>query len=170
MLGLVLLYVGAVLINNGIARLINIEPKATAILNLFVAFLSISVSLIMVICASIGYGGANSYYGAAMGLLFGFTYLFIACNLLFNLDLRAYGYYSLFVSINTIPASILSYGESLQEKAFTCIWLAWGVLWFVGFIECALKRQMRFTPHLAILEGIFTAFIPAWLFFLGYWH
>ncbi|WP_295698091.1 AmiS/UreI family transporter [Helicobacter mastomyrinus] len=170
MLALVLLYVGAVLINNGICRLSNIDAKTTAIMNLFVAFLSITTSIILVICASATSAEIQSFYAAAMSLLFGFTYLFIACNLLFNLDLRAYGWYSLFVALNTIPAALLSYGESFQEKAFMCIWLAWGVLWFIGFVECVLKITLKWTPYLAILEGIFTALIPAWLFFLGYWH
>ena len=34
MLGIVLLYVGIVLINNGISRLYNIDEKSTAVMNI----------------------------------------------------------------------------------------------------------------------------------------
>ncbi|MGL2813753.1 AmiS/UreI family transporter, partial [Helicobacter pylori] len=41
MLGLVLLYVGIVLISNGICGLTKVDPKSTAVMNFFVGGLSI---------------------------------------------------------------------------------------------------------------------------------
>ena len=46
MLGVVLLYVGIVLINNGIARIANIDAKSAAVMNVFVGLLSITINII----------------------------------------------------------------------------------------------------------------------------
>ena len=45
MLGVVLLYVGIVLINNGIARITNIDAKSAAVMNVFVGLLSITINI-----------------------------------------------------------------------------------------------------------------------------
>lgn len=51
-----------------------------------------------------------------------------------------------------------------NDTVFFGIWLAWGVLWLMIFIEGVLKKDLKNTvPVLLILEGIFTAWIPGWL-------
>ncbi|MCE3038793.1 AmiS/UreI family transporter [Helicobacter anatolicus] len=178
MLGIVLLYVAIVLINNGICRLAKIDGKTTSIMNIFVGFLSIVANVIVLIHGDMAQGSADidgdgrvDFYAAATGLLFGFTYLFIACNNLFKLDARAFGWYSLFVAINSIPAAYMSYISNTTEGFwFAVIWLAWGILWLTGWIETVLKIELSFVPYLSILEGIFTAWIPAWLILTGYWY
>ncbi len=174
MLGIVLMYVGIVLINNGICRLTNIDGKSASVMNIFVGSLCVIMNIIVILHGDFSHGGRSDFYAAATGLLFGFTYLFVACNHLFNLDTRAFGWYSLFVAINSIPAAYLSYHDAnihgMEGILFACIWIAWGILWLIGWIECVLKIELKFTPYLAILEGIFTAWIPAWLILIGYWH
>ena len=49
MLGVVLLYVGIVLINNGIARITNIDAKSAAVMNVFVGLLSITINIITIV-------------------------------------------------------------------------------------------------------------------------
>lgn len=169
MLGLVLLYVGIVLINNGICRIYKIDSKSTSVINFFVGGLSVICNIVVIIHGSLT-NSAIEYYAAATGLLFGFTYLLIAIINIYNLDWRIFGWYSLFVAINTLPAAYLSYTDSsTQGFYFALIWLAWGVLWLTGFIESVLKIELKFVPYLAILEGIITAWIPAWLFFVKIW-
>lgn len=168
MLGIVLLYVAIVLINNGICRITNIDGKTSSVMNVFVGALSVIINLIVIVHGDF-MNSHDDLYAAATGLLFGFTYLFVACNNLFNLDTRAFGWYSLFVAINSIPAAYLAYKDDVVSVSFTVIWLAWGVLWLTGFIECVMKKELKFVPYLAILEGIFTAWIPAWLLFTGAW-
>lgn len=168
MLGIVLLYVAIVLINNGICRITNIDGKTASVMNIFVGGLSVIINVITIVHGDFT-GNTADLYAAATGLLFGFTYLFAAFNNLFNLDTRAFGWYSLFVAINSIPAAYLSYKDDTVDIAFTVIWIAWGILWLTGFIECVLKIELRFVPYLALLEGILTAWIPAWLLLTGYW-
>ena len=155
MLGVNLLYVGAVLAINGVGRLSKIDGKSLAVMNFFTGGLSVVANAILL---TIG-----DYYAAATGLLFGFTYLFIAINSVFDLDGRVLGWFSLFVAINTIPAALISLIKD-GDGLFFGIWIAWGVLWLLIFVESVLNRDLKKTvPVLLILEGVFTAWIPAWL-------
>ncbi|RDU66217.1 acid-activated urea channel [Helicobacter didelphidarum] len=169
MLGVVLLYVGIVLINNGICRISKIDPKSTAVMNVFVGTLSVICNIIIIIHGDMT-NSEIDYYVAATGLLFGFTYLLNAIIHIYNLDWRIFGWYSLFVAINSIPAAYLSYMKSTNQGFwFAIIWFAWGILWLTGWIETVLNIELKFVPYLAILEGIFTAWFPAWLFFMYIW-
>ncbi|MDR3121553.1 MAG: AmiS/UreI family transporter [Clostridiales bacterium] len=160
MLGLCLIYVGIVLINNGVCRLSGVDGRATAVMNLFTAFVSLTVNVISIV--------RGDYYAAATGLLFGFTYLFSALNNIYKLDLRPYGWFSLFVAVNTIPCALIDLAGGDWKMAV--IWILWGVLWFTGFVECVLKKGLgKFVPYLAICEGIVTAWIPGFLMLRGMW-
>lgn len=159
MLGVILLYVGAVLINNGTCSLMKVNAGSTAALNVIVGLLLTILNLILVL--------NGEYFAAATGLLFAITYLFIAANNIWGLNLKPYGIYSLFVAINTIPVAYLVFS---QDWRMAVIWLAWGVLWLTGFIEGAAGKSLgKFVPVLAILEGILTAWIPGFLMLIGKW-
>lgn len=161
MLGIVLLYVGIVLINNGISRLCNIDEKSAAVMNIFTGALAVVIDTVSVI--------QGQYYAVGTGLLFGFTYLFIAINGIFNLDKRPYAWYSLFVAINTIPCAYISLTEDLDWR-MSIIWILWGILWLTAFIEIILKKNLgKFVPYLAIFEGIITAWIPGFLMLVNRW-
>lgn len=164
MLGVVLLYVGIVLINNGVARLTNIDAKSSSVMNIFTGFISVTANVITLVQAE----SMGDYYAAGTGLLFGFTYLFVAANNIFELDTRPYGWYSLFVAINSIPAAYLSYAEG--DWRYAIIWLLWGLLWLTGFIETVLKKDLKkFPGYLSIFEGIVTAWIPGFLMMTSNW-
>lgn len=161
MLGIVLLYVGIVLINNGISRLSNIDEKSAAIMNIFTGALAVVIDTVNVI--------QGEYYAVGTGLLFGFTYLFVGINGIFNLDKRPYAWYSLFVAINTVPCAYLSFTQDLDWR-MGIIWILWGILWLTAFIEIILKKNLgRFVPYLAIFEGIVTAWIPGFLMLVNKW-
>ena len=49
MLGVVLLYVGIVLINNGIARITDVDAKSASVMNVFTGLLSIVINIITII-------------------------------------------------------------------------------------------------------------------------
>lgn len=172
MLGAVLLYVGIVLITNGVARLTNIDPKAAAVMNFFTGGLSIVMNFGSLLIADAQNANMSPYYASATGLLFGFTYLFIGINSVFNLDGRIFAWYSLFVAITTIPAGILQWGDGTNKYnvMMAIIWWAWGVLWVTAWIELVLKINLKwFTPWLSILEGVLTAWIPGFLILTNIW-
>ncbi len=180
MLGVVLLYVGAVLINNGYCTLANVDKKASAVMKIFAGALGVVAQTITLVMANIspisqGSNGVVSvdtfqWYAAATGLLFAFTYLWQAANDLWDLDVRPYGIYCLFVAINAVLCSYLSYINFDGDVRFTFIWLAWALLWLTAPIEINLKKPLgKFAPTLAIVCGIFTAWIPGALMLVGLW-
>lgn len=161
MLGIVLLYVGIVLILNGISRLYGVDEKSAAVMNIFTGGLAVVLDVISAIM--------GEYYSVGTGLLFGFTYLFIALNGIFKLDKRPYGWYSLFVAINTIPCAYISWVND-GDWRMGIIWILWGILWLTAFIELILKKDLgKFVPYLAIFEGIITAWIPGFMMLVEAW-
>ena len=169
MLGVVLLYVGIVLINNGIARITDVDAKSASVMNVFTGLLSIVINIITIIHGDFEtIDSIGDFYSAATGLLFGFTYLYVAANSIFNLDGRLYGWYSLFVAINTIPAAWIEYSVN-GDWRMAVIWILWGILWLTGFIENVLKKELKFVPYLAVFEGIVTAWIPGFLILTNLW-
>ena len=146
MLGVVLIYVGVVLILNGVGRLCNVDAKSSAVFNVFTGMLSFILNNVAVI--------QGNYFAAGTGLLFGFTCLFVA--------------------INTIPLAF-SDANTLKFIDFTVgniywvfIWLLWGLLWLTGFIELVLKKDLgKFVGYLSIFDGIVTAWIPGFLLLIN---
>lgn len=159
MLGVSLLYVGAVLMCNGLGRLTGIDGKSVAVIDFFVGFLSVFINLLSII--------QGDYYSAATGLLFGFTYLFIALNAVFNLDGRVLGWFSLFVAVTAVPCAVLCLTRD-NDPIFFVIWLLWALLWFAIFLESVLNKNLgKFVPVLLVLEGIVTGWIPGFLLLTG---
>lgn len=170
MLGVILLYVGMVLMSNGFYRLQGIKDKSNVVMNLFTGGLGLILNII-----AIGYGsaagkGPSWFYASATGLLFAFTYLYTAINTIYDFDQRLYGWYCLFVAINTIPAGILCFYGYGGNALYGIIWFLWGILWLTGFIETVLGKNLgKFVGYLGVFEGIVTAWIPGFLMLVGLW-
>ena len=163
MLGISLLFVGIVLVMNGVNALCKIDAKSSAIMNLVTGFVIVAGNLIMLTKAV----ESVQFLNIASGFLFGFTYLFLAANMLLKLDLRPFGWFSLFVAIYAVIMAIDCYSFDIR---FTLLWGAWALLWLEGFLELALKLKIsKVFPYLSIAEGIFAAFIPAILMLMAKW-
>ncbi len=181
MLGVCLLYVGAVLINNGYCSLAGVPKKSSAVMKIFAGVIGLIIQTIALVMGNVSPAAQGSvtgfattdtfqFYAAATGLLFAFTYLWQAAMDLWNLDGRPYGIYCGFVAVNAIFFSYLSYIQFDGDIRFTFIWLAWAVLWLTATVEINMKKPLgKFTPVLAILEGIFTAWIPGVMMLTGLW-
>ncbi|MBR3242211.1 MAG: acid-activated urea channel [Parasporobacterium sp.] len=168
MLGVSLLFVGIVLINNGVCSLMKVEAKAAAVMNLFVGGLSVFVNFVAII--------KGDYYAAGTGLLFGFTYLFVALNYLLKLDTRPFAVFSSFVALNAVIFGII---EGITGSArlgispdwrWAVIWWLWAILWGSAFFTDILKKDLgKFVPCLQIIEGVVTAWAPGLLLLIGEW-
>ncbi|KAI5913496.1 AmiS/UreI family transporter [Thauera sp. 2A1] len=167
LLGLSLFYVGAVLILNGLWMLGRIADREITIINLFTGGLTLLISLKL----ALGEGAdAASIKGAALSLLFSFTYLWVAFNRLTGADGRGLGWFSLFVAVTAIPVAI----DSLRMASTTwdwwlgLSWAAWAVLWLLFFVLLALQKPIaRLTAGVAISQGIFTGWLPGYLLLTG---
>ena len=164
MLGISLLFVGIVLVMNGVNRLGGVDFKSTAFMNLITGFVIVVGNLIFLTKAE----EIWQFQNVASGFLFGFTYLFLAANYLLKLDLRPFGWFSIFVAVYATVMAIDNFNKDIR---FTLLWGAWAVLWLEGFLELVLKikKLSAIFPYLSIVEGIFAAFIPSMFMLMDKW-
>ena len=97
MVGVVLLFVGSVLLVNGMGGLGRVETRSMAVLNFMVGGLALIATLLLFVRA----GSNADYLTVAQFFLFTFTYLFAATCLWLNLDMRAFGWFCFFVAVTT---------------------------------------------------------------------
>jgi len=169
-LGVGLLYVGAVLLLNGIGRIKKYSLKSLSIMNFFTGGLYVLITCINLAFDVFREQQIDSFYNVATGMLFGFTYLFVGVTDWLDLDGGPLAWYSLFVGINTIPCSYIAYQQG--DIRFCVIWLAWGFLWFLNFIEGAvsnIKLPSKLVPVVSILVGVFTCWIPGFMLLANWW-
>ena len=166
MLGLVLLYVGAVLFINGLSMLGKIAPKEAAIMNGFAGGLSLVVSL-----QQAASGQAELIRIAAFGLLFAFTYLWVAYVHLTGQDGRGLGWFSLLVAVTAawVTWDTFATAHTLGQLWIAGCWAAWTVLWACYFAIGALQRNhwVRPVAWLTITQGVLTAWLPGYLLLSG---
>jgi hypothetical protein len=163
-----LLYVGAVLIVNGLMLLGRVDARAAAPLNLFVGTLQVVTPTYLIFTSG---GDPDAILGASGIYLFGFTYLYVGLNLLGGLDGTGLGWFSAFVAVCAVVYAGLNFGR-LDDPAFGVIWLYWAVLWALFFLVLGLKREelTRFTGAVAIVAGVLTCAVPAFLLLTGAWQ
>ncbi|MBN9601068.1 MAG: AmiS/UreI family transporter [Afipia sp.] len=167
LLGLALLYVGAVLTLNGLWLLGKIEDREITFINVVSGFITLCVALY----SAFGPGAdAGSVRGAALTLLFTTTYLWVAYNRVVTVDGRGLGWFSLFVAITVVPVAIGAFKVSADVAGLWMAfnWTAWAVLWFMYFLLLALKRPILPATGVAtLLVGIFTGWLPGLLMLEG---
>ncbi|MGI6110580.1 MAG: AmiS/UreI family transporter [Eubacteriaceae bacterium] len=168
MLGVCLLFVGIVLINNGVCTLSGIDKKSAAIMNFFTGGLSLYINFVNL--------AQGNYYAAGTGLLFGFTYLFVGVNNIFDLNSKPFSWFSTFVAINALVFGTMEGFIGIPQWGITpdwrwaVIWYLWAILWGTSFVEDICGKSLgKFTPWLQVFEGIVTAWIPGVLLMLGLW-
>lgn len=163
-----LLYVGAVLVVNGIMLLGHVSARGAAPLNLFVGALQVVTPTYLIIAAD----GDQAQIALAAGLYyFGFTYLWVGINALTGWPAEGLGWFSLVVAVAAVGFAVHSWLE-VGDRAFGVIWLLWAVLWFTFFLLMALHRE-RLTAAIGVLalgEGLLTAAVPAFLIITGWWN
>lgn len=167
LLGLVLLYVGAVLSLNGLWLMGRIADNEIAVINVFVGGLTLLIALFL----AFGPGAdLASVKAAGLTLLFSFTYLWVAVNRHNDADGRGLGWFCLFVAITAVPVAIdtLASADSTWGIWFGLNWAAWSVLWFMFFLLLALGKPIgKVTGAVTTIQGILTGWIPGLLLLYG---
>lgn len=167
LLGLALLFVGAVLFLNGLWLLGKIADNEIWVINIFSGGVTLCVSLYL----AFGPGAnAESIKAAALTLLFSFTYFWVALNRYNGADGRGLGWFSFFVAITAVPVALdtLLSANSVWTVWFGLCWAAWAFLWFLYFLLLALKKPiLKFTGQVTLAEGVLTGWIPGYLLLDG---
>ncbi len=168
--GIGLIYVGCVLLINGIGMFQNFDSKALAVMNFFTGGIYVVINIINLTYAVFAGQDINAFYGVGTSMLFGFTYLFVGFSNLFRLDGRPLAWYCFFVGINTIPCSYLSFQSG--DSRFGTIWLIWGALWLLYWVAGALpkiKLGAKLVPAATVFVGICTCWIPGYMLLANWW-
>src|SRR3954465_4626210 len=162
-----LFYVGVVLIVNGLMLLGRVDARAAAPLNLFVGALQVVTPTYLIFTSG---GDPDVILGASGIYLFGFTYLYVGLNLLGGLDGTGLGWFSAFVAACAVVYAGLNFGR-FDDPAFGVIWLYWAVLWALFFLVLGLKKEelTRFTGAVAVVAGVITCAVPAFMLLTGVW-
>lgn len=168
LLGLALLYVGAVLFLNGLWLLGKIDDKEIVVINVVSGIVTLCVALF----SAFGPGATSgSIRGGALTLLFTATYFWVAHNRYVKTDGRGLGWFSLFVAITVVPVAFATYKNAAGSvdlwMAFN--WTAWAVLWFMYFLLLTLKMPiLRETGIVTTIVGILTGWVPGVLLLEGF--
>ncbi|PKV99443.1 AmiS/UreI family transporter [Amycolatopsis echigonensis] len=160
-----LLYVGAVLLVNGLMLLGRVPARSAAALNLFVGGLQCVTPTVLIIQA---HGDSEAILGASGLFLFGFTYLYVGIANLAGLEPEGIGWFSLFVAGAAIVYAGLAFWRQ-HDPVFGVIWLSWALLWGLFFLVLGLGREelTRFTGWTTVLLSQPTCTLPAFLALTG---
>lgn len=142
-----LIYVGIVLVVNGLLLLGWLGPREAGPLNLFVGALQVLTPTYLIIAAD---GDPGAIFAASGIYLFGFTYLWVGINAMKGYSNRGFGFFALLVALCTLVYATESFLRA-QDAGFGVIWLLWGILWFLFFLVLGLERQ-----SLAPATGVYT--------------
>lgn len=194
LLGIVLLYVGAVLCVNGIwllgqARAAQFETRPserggaegvvavgtaedhpTYITNREVSVMNIFTGFIGVaVAVTLAVQGNQdgdlaSIRAAGYILLFAFTYLWVAFNNFLGAGGRAFGWYCLFVAVTAVPAGIYTLDDANGDDASIWLGLDWFAWAILWFMFFLLLALDRPIGRIAGLVAVLEGIATAWVF------
>ncbi len=174
MIAVVLLYVGAVLLLNGLWLLGRIGNREISVINFFTGGVAFLIAITAILRTSPSAIGALDIQFGGFVLLFAFTYLWVGINQWMGpeADGRGLGWYSLFVAITAVPTAIITLGTSRGHPWPIWLgidWAVWAILWFIYFLLLAVKLPItRLAGIATILVAIGTAWVPSYLLLTGY--
>lgn len=160
MLGVVLFFVGAVLIVNGVGLMGRIDAKDSAPFNLLVGLLALFSNFVGLYRAE----QMPAFFAVAGGLLFAFTYLYLGIVQWWGLKGVGLGWYCLFVAI-----SALVFASTASDWRVIAMWLLWASLWFLFFLVLGLGKSIRFLASYTVLIGCATCWVPGMLLMMEKW-
>lgn len=165
-LPLSLLFVGAVLVLNGLWMTGRISDREVIVINFATAAITGAVAALSLVQATT----TDDVRGVAMTLLFSVTYLWVALHCLNGTDGRGLGWFSLIVAISVLPEALRTLGtaSSFMEIWLGLCWVAWSGLWLMFFFGLALGKPIQSQTALAaIASGVLTAWLPSLVLMYG---
>ena len=160
-----LLFVGAVLFINGLSLLGYVKGKSLVPMDLFVGLLQVITPLYLIFTATGTPAEVSATILLGSGLfLFGFTYLYVAINNIYDLDGSGLGWFCLYVVLAAIAYAYFNFKTATPGgNVLTVLWISWAYLWFLFWLVLSLGRTSltRYTGAVCATQGIITGFIPA---------
>jgi putative amide transporter protein len=162
-----LLFVGSVLLVNGLGLLGQVEARAAAPINLLVGALLIVVVLYLALPAS---EDLTPVFTAAGFLLFGFVYLYVGIVNLTGHAPTGVGWYCAWAAGVALVIALVTLVRDGDVKLGT-LWLLWSLLFTMFFLVLGLglTRLTVVTGWITVVESVITATVPGLLLLLGTW-
>jgi len=168
MLGVNLMFAGFALTLNGVSYFMEVDNKVKALTNILIGIVIGTNAIFQTAQATdhITYG-----FSAAMWL-FALNYFIIAAHIFFKSDnWKVFGLYALFAAI----VSFIFAGDTVMALEHGApwemiyLWLMWALLWTQSFLALlfGIKAVDKLSPHILILNGIASTFVPGMLILLG---
>lgn len=171
MASIALLFVGAVLLVNGLVFLGRIDGKAAIPINILTGSVLVLTALLQVSAVSpTSPDYRMTVFGAVGFTLFGFVYLTVGANSLFGGTGTALGWYCGWsAAIAAILAAVNFSGST--DALIAWLWVSWSVLFFSFFVALVTgaERLAYAAGLLAIIQSMTTASVPALLMIDGSW-
>ncbi len=161
-LGGALVYVGFVLVINGLWLLGKAHSRDVMVINFFTGLVTFAAAFHFLLVQ----GSALAW---AQSLLFSFTYLWIALNILRGVeDQRAFGWYCLLVAITALISGVISIpsATNILLAYLTFLWFLWAGLWGSFWILLVLKKGTIPIAWATIVTGILS-YVPAFMYMLS---
>ena len=165
MLGVNLIFAGFALTLNGLSFLIPVDEKAKGIANLLVGVI-IGINAVFQTASATDF---ITYGFAAAMWLFALNYFIIGAHIFLNsTNWKVFAIYGLFSAVVSV---IFGLDTLLNEGPWEMVymWFMWAVLWAQTFVGGGLevKKIDQLSPHILILNGLLSTFIPGILILLG---
>jgi uncharacterized membrane protein len=162
-----LLFVGSVLLVNGLALLGRVDAAAAAPINLFVGALLVVVVLYLALPAN---DDLTPVFSAAGFLLFGFVYLYVGILNLTGHAATGVGWYSAWAAGVSLVIALVTFARDGDVKLGT-LWLLWSLLFAMFFVVLGLglTQFTVVTGWVTVVESVITATVPGLLLLLGEW-
>ncbi len=170
-LGMGLIYVGMVLVVNGIWLLGIGNNRDVSIFNLFVGALLFIIAIWWAFGELWAFGEYQSgdAFVAAGTLLFSFTYLWIGINAIRDIgDQRSFGWYCILVTVIAVPTGYLVFLDG--DFGLAGLWWTWAVLWATFWVLLGLELD-EYTEPIAwftTVVGIVTG-VAGYMMAAGFW-
>ena len=162
-----LLFVGSVLLVNGLALLGRVDAAGAAPINLFVGALLIVVVLYLALPAT---DDLTPVFSAAGFLLFGFVYLYVGILNLTGHAATGVGWYCAWAAGVSLVIALVTFVRDGDVK-LGVLWLLWSLLFSMFFVVLGLglTQFTVVTGWITVVESLITATIPGLLLLLGAW-
>lgn len=172
MISVALLFVGAVLLVNGLLLRGAVSARSAAPINLLTGSLLAVAALHLALSVRPLEATADPVLWIAAGfLLFAFTYLFVGLNALVGADDIGVGWYCLWAALIAALLSTVQFAE-FNDPRMGLLWASWCVL-FSAFALALLSRwawAAQAAGTLAVIQALTTATFPALMMLNGSWE
>jgi hypothetical protein len=158
MLAIILIFVGITLILNSIMMLSGKDEKTLVIVNLFTSILIFIFNFYQILTVE----NTLEFVGFMGGLLFGFTNLIVAFDIILKQGYFLTGIFSGVAFLSAVAISVFNFlsGDILKGVS----WLVWSTLWLFNFFALIVSKKMEKANYIMQLtQGILTTFVFGFL-------